>query len=158
MTKSQYPQCRIVPLRMLSPETAEKLLNQIVKVEGVRRLLINGPNLPKTVPYGPARGKPNPNTNRRVITVNNTDVELQVQAGTITLEVEDTSVIDTIRGLCDAFFAELSFPCSVQEGKFMKTEATLSDYAKYGPNVDKSLIGMTDPRKKEGPVIIQGLN
>lgn len=157
MTESQYPQCRIVPLRMLSPETAEKLLNQVVRVKGVRKVLINGPNLPKIVPYGPARGKPNPNTNRRVITVGGTDVELQVQAGTITLEVEDTSVIDEIRGLCDAFFSGLNFSCTVQEGKFMKTEPTLSDYAKYGPNADKSLIGMVDPRKKEGPVIIQGL-
>lgn len=158
MTESQknYPQCKIVPLRMLSPETAEKFLNLIVRIKGIRRLVINGPSLPKTVPYGPARGKPNPNTNRRVIRVGDTEMELRIQVGTIVLELEDQSVIDEIRKVTSDFF-EGKFVCQIMEGKFMKTEPTLSDYAKYGPNADEMIIGLVDPRKKEGPVIIQGL-
>lgn len=158
MTENQkkYPQCKIVPIRMLSPETAEKFLNLIVSVKGIRRMVINGPSLPKTVPYGPARGKPNPNTNRSIIRVGDTEVELRVQVGTIVLELEDKSVIDKIRKVSSEFF-EGKFACQIMEGKFMKTEPTLSDYAKYGPNADEMIIGLADPRKKEGPVIIQGL-
>jgi len=158
MTESQnsYPQCKIVPIRMLSPETAEKFLNLVVRVKGIRRLVINGPSLPKTVPYGPARGKPNPNTNRRIIQVGDTEMELRVQVGTIVLELEDSSVIDDIRKVTSEFF-EGKFACQIMEGKFMKTEPSLSDYAKYGPDADEMIIGLADPRKKEGPVIIQGL-
>lgn len=158
MTESQikYPQCKIVPIRMLSPETAEKFLNLIVRIKGIRRFVINGPSLPKTVPYGPARGKPNPNSNRRVIRLGDTEMELRVQVGTITLEVEDSSVIDEIRKVTSEFF-EGKFACQIMEGKFMKTEPTTSDYAKYGPNADELILGLVDPRKKDGPVIIQGL-
>ncbi|WP_281175210.1 methyl-coenzyme M reductase operon protein D [Methanogenium cariaci] len=41
---------------MLKPDSAEALLNEVVKIPGIRRMMINGPNLPRTVPYGPARG------------------------------------------------------------------------------------------------------
>lgn len=155
MTEASYPQCRIVPLRMLKPETAERLLNSIVKVCGIRRMLVNGPRLPATVPYGPARGAPNPHTARRVIKVGDTEVELQVQVGQIVLEVEDKGVIEEVRGVCDEFFTEI--PYTLQEGIFMKTKPTLVDYARYGPEADESVIGLTDPGKKGGPVIIQGL-
>ncbi|WFN33623.1 methyl-coenzyme M reductase operon protein D [Methanogenium sp. S4BF] len=150
-----YPQCRITPLRMLKPDSAELLLNELVTIPGILRMMINGPNLPRTVPYGPARGKPNPNTNRRVISVKGSEFELRVQLGTIILEVRDDSVIEEIRALCDRFFTK--FPYQLQTGKkYMRTQATVADYAKYGPNVDPSLLGLTDPRNKEGPVIIQG--
>ena len=141
---------------MLSPETAEKFLNLIVGIKGIRRMVINGPSLPKTVPYGPARGKPNPNSNRRIIRVGNAEMELIVQVGTIVLELEESSVIDEIRKVTSEFF-EGRFACQIMEGKFMKTEPTTSDYAKYGPNADEMILGLVDPRKKDGPVIIQGL-
>ena len=150
-----YPQCRITPLRMLKPDSAESLLNELVTIPGILRMMINGPNLPRTVPYGPARGNPNPNTNRRVISVKGSEFELHVQLGTISLEVRDDSVTEEIRARCDRFFTK--FPYQLQTGKkYMKTQATTADYAKYGPNVDSSLLGLTDPRSKEGPVIIQG--
>ncbi|MDE4907899.1 methyl-coenzyme M reductase operon protein D [Methanogenium marinum] len=150
-----YPQCRITPLRMLKPDSAELLLNGIVEISGIRRMTINGPNLPRTVPYGPARGKPNPNSNRKFITVGGSEFELHVQVGTIILEVLDDEVIEKIRALCDRFFTK--FPYQLQTGKkYMKTQPTVADYAKYGPNADLRMLGLTDPRNKEGPVIIQG--
>ena len=155
MTETSYPQCRIVPLRMLKPETAERLLDSIVKVRGIRRMLINGPRLPATVPYGPARGKPNPHSGRRSIKVGDTEVDLQVQVGQVVLEVEDKDVIEEVRSVCDTIFTTFSY--SLQEGIFMKTKPTLVDYAKYGPEADESVIGLMDPGKKGGPVIIQGL-
>ena len=150
-----YPQCRITPLRMLKPDSAESLLNELVTIPGITRMMINGPNLPRTVPYGPARGKPNPNTNRRVISVHGSEFELRVQLGTVILGVQDDSVTEEIRTRCDRFFTK--FPYQIQTGKkYMKTQATTADYAKYGPNVDPTLLGLTDPRSKEGPIIIQG--
>jgi len=157
MTKAvvDYPQCRITPLRMLKPDSAELLLNEIVQIPGIRRMTINGPNLPRIVPYGPARGKPNPNSNRRVITVGGSEFELHVQVGTMILEVLDDGVIEKIRALCDRFFTK--FPYQLQAGKkFMKSQPTTADFAKYGPDMDLSLLGLVDPRSKEGPVIIQG--
>jgi methyl-coenzyme M reductase subunit D len=156
MTEARYPQCRIVPLRILGPDTAERLLNAVAGISGIRRLMINGPSLPATVPYGPARGKPNPNTNRRTITVGDTEVELRVQVGMLTAEVTDASVIAQIKTTCDDLFTKFSY--QLQEGQFMKTQATLTDYAKYGPDADETFIGLTDPRRKETPVILQGLH
>ncbi|EHQ36919.1 methyl-coenzyme M reductase operon protein D [Methanoplanus limicola] len=156
MTESQkvYPQCRVVPLRMLSPDTTEIFLDKVVKVKGIRRMTINGPSLPKTVPYGPARGKPNPNTNRRTIQVGDSEVELRVQAGMFVFELEDEGVTENIRAVCDEVFTK--FPYQLQVGKYMKTSPTLSDYCKYGPDADEKMVGLSDPRK-DGPVIIQGL-
>ncbi|MGB8820397.1 MAG: methyl-coenzyme M reductase operon protein D [Methanoregula sp.] len=44
----------------------------------------------------------------------------------------------------------------MQEGRYMKTEPSLVDYCKYGPNADKSMLGLADPSSKSRPVIIQG--
>lgn len=154
MTEATYPQCRIVPARFLNPETVESLLNRLLEVGGMRKLVLNGQRIPTTVPYGPARGQPNPHPMRRVIRVGDQDVELQVQVGTIVLELEDRSYIDGIRKACDEVFTK--FPYSLSEGKFMKTQATVSDYAKYGPDADERILGTTDPKSRSGPLIIQG--
>lgn len=118
-------------------------------------MMINGPRLPATVPYGPAKGKPNPHTGRKVIHVGDAEMELQVQVGQVVLEVLDQKVIEEVRKVCDEIFTK--FPYVLEEGEFMKRKATLVDYAKYGPEADESIIGLVDPRSKEGPVIIQGL-
>ncbi len=153
MMNAAFPQARIVPLRMLKPGTAERLLNMLAGIAGIRRMMIHGPGLPKTVPYGPARGSPNPHSDRTAIRVADAEIALRVQVGTVILEVEDASVIEEIRSLCDDFFVK--FPYLLQVGRFMKTTPTLVDYARYGPDADRSLIGLTDPRKGESPVIIR---
>ena len=156
MTDAIYPQVRIVSARFLRPDTAEQLLNRLVQVGGILRMSINGPSIPATVPYGPARGKPNPHPDRKVIHVGDQEVLLQVQVGTIILELEDESYITVIREAVDEVFADKDFSCAVQQGRYMKTQPTVSDYAKYGPDADREILGLVDPRKKGGPVIIQG--
>jgi len=153
MTNATFPQVRIVPIRMLKPETAERLLNMLAGITGIRRMMIHGPGLPKIVPYGPARGSPNPHSDRRAIHVGDAEIALSLLVGEVTLEVEDASVIEEIRSHCDGFFVE--FPYRLQEGRFMKTAPTLVDYAKYGPDADTTLIGLADPRSGESPVIIR---
>ena len=82
MTEATFPQCRIVTERLLNPETTERLLNQICSVAGVRRMVLNGPRLPATVTYGPAKGLANPHTMRKMIRVGDEELELQVHVGT----------------------------------------------------------------------------
>jgi len=156
MTEAIFPQIRIMPARFLFPETAERLLNAICKVGVVRRMVLNGPRLPATVTEGPGRGLPNPHPGRKVIHVSGEEFELQVQVGTIILELENADAIPTIRQMCDEVFQNFSY--TLQEGKFMKSQMTVSDYAKYGVLEDERMLGMADPKAKGSrcPIIIQG--
>ncbi len=154
MTDAIYPQVRIVSERLLNPETVERVMNLIIATGGVRRVILNGPRLPAIVPYGPAKGQPNPHEKRKTITIGDQSVELQVHVGTILLELENEDVIPAIRAACKTGFRDL--PWYLQEGRFMKTSPSLVDYAKYGPDADKAIIGMADPGSKSGPIIIQG--
>jgi methyl-coenzyme M reductase subunit D len=155
MTESTYPQLRIVPTRFLNPETTEILLEKICTLDGIRRLVLNGPNLPATVPYGPARGTVNDNSLRRVIKVCGEDYLLHVQVGAILLELEDASVIPLVKAACDEVFAD-KFPYGITEGTYMRSNMTTTDYAKYGIVDDKRILGMSDPKSKQRPIILQG--
>jgi methyl-coenzyme M reductase subunit D len=155
MTDAIFPQVRIVSGRLLNPETVERLLNGIVSIPGIRRMVLNGPRLPATVPYGPAKGTPNPHEMRRKIRVGEQDLELSVHVGTILLELETRDIIPKLKEACDKVFTE--FTCSIQEGNFMKTESSIVDYARYGPDADKMIIGLMDPKSRRGPVILQGI-
>lgn len=155
MTEATFPQCRIVTERLMSPETVERLLNNLLKAGGIRRMVLNGPRLPSTIPYGPAKGTANPHSMRRKIQVGTDEIELQVHVGTILLELETRENIPALQSACDEIITE--FTCRVQEGRFMKTSPSLVDYAKYGPNADKDILGLSDPSSRSGPVIIQGI-
>lgn len=143
-----------MPARFLYPETAEKLLNGICKVGVVRRMIINGPRLPPTITEGPGRGLANPHPGRKVIHVGGEEFELHVQVGYIILELENSDAIPVIRQVCDEVFTNFSY--TLQEGKFMKSQMTVSDYAKYGVMEDESILGMSDPKGSRCPIILQG--
>jgi methyl-coenzyme M reductase subunit D len=155
MTDAIFPQCRIDSIRLLNPETVESLLNEFVKIPGIRRMVLNGPRLPAAVPYGPTRGSPNPHVMRRKIKVGGQDLELAVHVGTFLLELETRDIIPQLKEACDKVLT--AFPYSIKEGRFMKTEPSLVDYARYGPEADKDLLGLTDPKSRQGPVILQGV-
>ena len=139
-------QVEIFPSRLLRPETAQKLLEEISKVDGLYRAFIQGPRLPLTVPYGPARGEPVEHRDRKVIQVADQTFELTVMVGRIRLEIRDSDVKEEIREVCEKI---LSFPFEYREGKFISTEQTVSDYAKRGPNPDPVMFGLADPRAKK---------
>jgi methyl-coenzyme M reductase subunit D len=154
MTDAIYPQVRVAPVRLLNPETVEELLNLLAAIEGIRRILLKGQSIPAVVPYGPARGVANPHSMRRTITVLGEEFDLTTHVGTIDMELESIEALPAVKAACDQVFTR--FPYSIREGRFMKTHATTSDYAKYGPNADELLLGLVDPKSRKGPVILQG--
>ena len=154
MTEATFPQCRISAERLLNPETTERLLNKLIEVPGIRRMLLNGQRLPAIIPYGPAKGLANPHPMRRTIKVGDQDVELQVHVGNVLLELEDRECIPALKAACESVFTDFTF--RIQEGRYMKTEPSLVDYCKYGPNADKTMLGLADPNSKSRPIIIQG--
>ncbi len=154
MTEATFPQCRVDSERFMNPETTERLLNQIISVPGVRRMVLNGPRLPATVPYGPSRGIDNPHPMRKTIRVGDQEMELQVHVGTVLLELENRDIIPALKAAIEPVFKDFSF--HIKEGRFMKTEPSLVDFCKYGPDADKEIIGLADPKSKSRPIIIQG--
>ncbi len=154
MTEATFPQCRIITERLLNPETTERLLNRIVSVPGILRMVLNGPSLPATVTYGPAKGLANAHSMRRTIHVGDQELELQVHVGTVVLELENRDVIPALKTAIEPVFTDFTF--RIQEGRFMKTEPSLVDYCKYGPNADKEMLGLADPNSRSRPVILQG--
>jgi methyl-coenzyme M reductase subunit D len=138
----------------MNPETVERLLNKFYSISGIRRMILNGPRLPAVVPYGPAKGLQNPHEKRQAIKVGDQDFVLQVQVGTILLELENRDVIPALKAACDEVFTDFWY--RISEGRYMKTEPSISDYAKYGPYADREMLGLSDPSSRTGPIILQG--
>ena len=61
---------KIFPYRILKPSTTETILSQILKLDGILRVLINGESLPTMVNFGPAKGLPVNHTDRKTININ----------------------------------------------------------------------------------------
>ncbi|MBW6517146.1 MAG: methyl-coenzyme M reductase operon protein D [ANME-2 cluster archaeon] len=152
--KKKPIQVEIFPQRVLMPDTAEQLLNVIDKVPGVIRMVIQGPSLPNRVMCGPGAGTPVNHPDRRLINVSGHAFELNIRLGRVQVEIEDRSVKEKLRQVVAEV---LPFPFEYREGFFIRTKATLTDYAKYGfrSRIDESinldderLLGLTDPKAK----------
>ena len=70
-------------------------------------------------------------------------------------KIKEKHYIPAIKEACDAVFAD-KFPYGFGKGRFMRSNFTLSDYAKYGVVEDDRILGMSDPKSKQRPTIIQG--
>ena len=144
-------QIRIFPQRLLLPETAEKLLNELDSVKGVVRMLISGKNLPRKISCGPGTGMDVNHPDRIIIHVSGCAFELHVIVGEVLVEVDDESVVEELKKACER---ALPFPFELKRGYFIKTKATLTDYGKYGFKSkydetinleDERILGMVDP-------------
>ncbi len=147
-------QVRIFPKRLLQPETAEKILNEIDQTEGVIRMLINGKNLPRKVTSGPGTGADVNHPDRKIIHVGDCAFELHIIVGEILVEVEDEASVDRVRGACER---ALPFAFEFKCGHFIKRRPTLTDYARYGFKSktdesialeDERMLGLIDPNAK----------
>jgi methyl-coenzyme M reductase subunit D len=92
---------------------------------------------------------------RKTIRVGDQEVPLQVHVGTVLLELESRDVIPALQAAVEPVFTNFTF--RIQEGRFMKTEPSLVDYCKFGPNADKEMLGLADPSSKSKPIILQGI-
>ena len=139
-------QVEIVPSRYLMPATAQKLLNEIYGNGGIVRMTIHGPNLPRSVPYGPGRGAPIDENRDLLIEVGGQAFELFVKVGRIRLELENDKFFPGLKAACERALPNLS--CFIRRGKFFHTRQTITDYAKYGRVEDERILGLIDPKAK----------
>jgi methyl-coenzyme M reductase subunit D len=138
-------QIEIFPNRLVRPETAKKLLNDISNIDGIIRAFIQGPRLPTEVPYGPAKGTVVNHPSREHVTVGDVEIELSVMVGRIRLEVEDEHVKAKLQEVCERM---LPFGFDLREGLFIQKRQTVSDYAKRGNGADPMLLGLYDPKSE----------
>ena len=139
-------QVEIIPQRYLMPATTQKLLNAIYENGGLVRIMIHGPNLPRSVPYGPGRGSPIEENRDLLIDVGGQAFELSVKVGRIRLELQSEKYFDGLKAACER---TLPFPVQLKKGKFFHDRQTLTDYAKFGEVDDKRILGLIDPRAKK---------
>ena len=145
-------QVEIVPSRFLMPETAQKLLNEIYGNGGIIRIMIHGPNLPRSVPYGPGRGAPIEENRDLLIEVGGQAFELCVKVGRIRLELESEKYFDGLKAACER---ALPISFQIKRGKmFFRTRQTITDYAKFGKVEDTRILGLIDPKAKQDRLAI----
>lgn len=154
VTKSdtESVQVEIFPSRFLMPETAQRLLNEIYKNGGVVRIMIHGPNMPRSVPYGPGKGTPIEENRDLLVQIGDQALELRVKVGRIRLELESEEYLKGLKAACER---ALPFSFQIKKGKFFHDRLTVSDYAKYGSKVeDKRILGLIDPKAKKDRLAI----
>ena len=139
-------QVEIIPQRYLMPATAQKLLKEIYANGGISRIMIHGPNLPRSVPYGPGRGTPIDENRDLIIEVGGQAFELSVKVGRIRLELENEKYMSGLRAACER---ALPFTFQIRRGKFFHNRPTITDYAKFGNVEDKRILGLIDPKAKK---------
>ncbi|MCC7550425.1 MAG: methyl-coenzyme M reductase operon protein D [Methanobacterium sp.] len=141
---------RIFPHRRLKPGTTEKLLNELLDLEGVLKFLVNGESLPKVVGYGPARGTRVNHPDRKIITVKGKEVELLVSVGDIIVTIRHENLEEFVEKTKAILEETLNFGFDVRVGIFTRTKTTVSDKLKvaYGieEDFDPNLIGLVDPK------------
>ena len=136
-------QVEIFPQRLLNPETAQMLIDELNKVDGLMRAFIQGPRLPLKVTCGPGTGEDVAHPGRKVVQIADLVLELTISVGRIRLEVANADVKEEVRAACERI---LPFPFEFKQGFFFHNKATVSDYAKHGPDADPSMLGMMDPK------------
>lgn len=125
----------IFPHRLLNVDTAERLLNNLDGIDGIKRMIIQGPRLP------PAETE---HSDRRVIIVNGEEVDVQVKPGRILIDIESEEAIEDIKEACEE---SLPFGYNIHMGHFIRDKKTTSDVLKYGDELEEipdEMVGLTD--------------
>lgn len=143
-------QIEIFPSRILSPETAQKLMTEIYKVDGVIRVMVQGNRLPERVTAGPGTGEKVEHPLRKPIQIGDQVIELKICVGRIRVELSNAEAKEQIREICEKLFP---FPFEFREGHFLRRKPTVTDYAKLGPGADPRFLGMVDPKSRADQLI-----
>lgn len=141
--KKKLLQLEIFPARLLTEETAQKLLNELNKISYITRMVVHGPNIPKNDPNDLLEGKFE--AKKKYLNILGEEVELTVQVGRIWVEIDGVSVKEKIREACEK---TLSCPFDINEGLYLRTKKTITDYVRKGGNVDDISLGLFDPKSK----------
>ena len=83
------PEIMIMPSRLLSANTTEKILNRIYEVRYVKHINCQGESLPEKLTSGPGSGLPVNHPERKVIKVRGKDTGLKILVGRIFVEIDD---------------------------------------------------------------------
>jgi methyl-coenzyme M reductase subunit D len=142
--KNRLMQIEIFPERLLNIETAQALLNELNKIGGITRMVVYGPRLPKDDPKDLLDGKFNARE-KKYLDIMGEKVELTVQVGRIFVEMENPGIKEKITEACRK---TLPFPFEINEGLYIRTQKTLTDYVRKGGKVDDISVGMFDPKAK----------
>lgn len=129
----------IFPNRLLSTETTEKVLKEVNRIDGVKRIVIQGQRI-----------SPEQISDLDMKTFDEKSSLIHVKTGRILMEIEDQSVISKLRKIFDFYFP---FGYEIGFGKFIRKQVTVTDNLKYGENLDKipkELVGLTDQNAKLG--------
>ncbi len=140
-------QIELFPQRVLNIETAQRLLNELNEIDGITRMVVFGPRLPRDNPDDLLDGKFNV-AEKKYLNIKGEMVELTVQIGRLWIEVTDMAAIEKIK---EAGEKTLPFPFEMYEGVYIRTQKTITDYARKGGKVDSISLGLTDPKAKTGP-------
>ena len=123
------PEVRIFTNRLLSADTTEKDLNELIKVDHIRQMNIHGQFLPEKVKMGPHTGNPVNHPERKVIKFGNQEIELTNMVGQFFIELESDEFVDTaveaIREACDR---TILHGYTLDVGRYSKYKPTLTDY------------------------------
>jgi len=109
-------------------------------------MVVFGPGIPKDNPEDLLEGKYEPQ--KKYLNILGEQVELSVQVGRIWIEVEDVSVKDNIQKACEK---ALPIAFEINEGLYLRTRKTVTDYARKGGKVDDISLGMFDPKSRRTP-------
>lgn len=138
-------QIEIFPSRILSPETAQKLITELYRIDGIIRVMVQGARLPERVSAGPGTGEKVEHPLRKPIQIGDQVVELKICVGRIRLEISNAETKENVRSVCEKI---LPFTFEFREGHFFRKQPTVTDYAKFGPDSDPRLLGMVDAKAK----------
>ena len=144
-TEDSIVQIEIFPSRILSPETAQKLMTELNKVDGIIRVMVQGNRLPDKVGAGPGTGEKVEHPLRKPIQIGDQVIELKISVGRIRVELTNAEAKEKVREVCEKL---LPFSFEFREGNFFRRKPTVTDYAKLGPKVDPRMLGMVDPKAK----------
>ena len=144
--KKRLMQVEVFPERLLNLETAQALLNELNKISGITRMVVFGPSLPRDNPEDLLEGKYRVHE-KKYLNIMGEQVELTVQVGRVWIEIEEPGVKEQIR---EAAKKSLPFPFELNEGLYIRTQKTITDYVRKGGKVDDISLGLFDPKAKTG--------
>ena len=119
-------QIEVFPQRVLNVETAQKLLDELNNINGITRMVVHGPRLPKESVSDLLDGKFNPQ-GKTYLNIKGEKVELSVQVGRIWIEIENADVVEQVRLAAEK---ALPFPFEMYDGVYIRTKKTLTDYVR----------------------------